>query len=105
MRLNSLFNHFLMLLLFLAMPVIVQAECKKDSIGYVWCSEFPSGGIETDSTGNIQCGKGKCLRDNIGSVYCSKIEAGGAAKDKFGMIKCLGGCERGSHRSCVKADN
>ena len=105
MRRNSVFIHFLILLLLPILSVFARAECKQDSIGYVWCSEFPNGGIERDSTGNIQCGKGRCLRDNIGTVYCSKIEAGGAAKDKFGVIKCLGGCERGSHRYCVKAEN
>ncbi len=102
---RSWLDIVLLLTLLLGTPTLVQAKCKQDSVGYVWCSEVPAGGIETDSTGNVKCGKGECLRDNIGSVYCSKVEGGGAAKDSLGMIKCLGGCERGEYSQCIRADN
>jgi hypothetical protein len=77
------------------------AECAKDSIGTVYCSEYPTGGAVADSIGTVQCGKGQCRKDSIGTVHCSQVPGGGAATDSIGSVKCLGGCERASRSMCV----
>ena len=80
------------------------AECAKDRIGTVYCSEYSAGGALTDSIGTVQCGKGQCRRDGIGTVYCSRIVGGGAETDSIGTVQCLGGCERGSTSMCVRGE-
>jgi|SRR5579859_679545 len=80
------------------------AECAKDSIGTVYCSEYPVGGATADSIGTVQCGKGQCRRDSIGTVYCSRVVGGGAETDSIGTVQCLGGCERGSRSMCVRGE-
>lgn len=80
------------------------AECAKDSIGTVYCSESPTGGAMPDSIGTVQCGKGQCRKDSIGTIYCSIIPGGGAETDSIGSVKCLGGCERGSRNMCARGE-
>ena len=86
-------------------PVASYAECAKDSIGTVYCSQHPSGGAVPDSLGSVQCGKGQCRRDSIGTVHCSKVLGGGAETDSIGTVKCLGGCERASPSMCVRGES
>lgn len=80
------------------------ADCAKDRIGTVYCSEYPAGGAIPDNIGTVQCGKGQCRRDSIGTVYCSRIVGGGAETDSIGTVQCLGGCERGSTLMCVRGE-
>ncbi len=80
------------------------AECAKDNIGTVYCSEHATGGAIANSIGTVQCGKGQCRKDSIGTVYCSKVLGGGAETDSIGTVKCLGGCERGSQSMCVRGE-
>lgn len=87
-----------------AHPVLAHAECAKDSIGTVYCAEYPTGGAVADGIGTVLCGKGQCRRDGIGTVHCSQVPGGGAETDSIGTVKCLGGCERGSRNACVRGD-
>lgn len=82
----------------------VHAECAKDSIGTVYCSESPAGGAMPDIIGTVQCGKGQCRKDRIGTVRCSRVPGGGAETDAIGSVFCLGGCERGSRNMCVRGE-
>lgn len=92
----------LFLVLALLMPTKTFSECATNSIGTVYCSEFPTGGAALNNIGMVMCGKGQCKADSIGTVWCSTVEGGGAAVNSTGTVKCLGGCERGSRSMCTE---
>lgn len=87
-------------LIFIFASINVNAKCKANSIGTVYCSKTPNGGAMVNYIGTVKCGKGECKQNSIGTVKCSVIEGGGATVNSIGTVKCLGGCENGNSSMC-----